>query len=76
MKVKKIGDDAMLANYDVIAFFPIYGQFAAVRRLDSKSMVSKTYIFILQNLKTELKNLQHSSYTIALSKATFFVKKC
>ena len=28
---KKFDDDLLLANYDVIAFFPSYGQFAAIR---------------------------------------------
>ena len=31
---------------------------------------------MLQNLKTELKNLWSSSHTIALSKGTVFAKKC
>ena len=30
--LKKIDDDFMLANYDVFAFFPIYGKFAAIRK--------------------------------------------
>ena len=53
----------MLANCDVVVFFTIYDQFAAIWRPDSGRMVYKTYIFInsnlfiLQNLKTELKNL-------------------
>ena len=32
----------MSANCDVIGFFPIYGQFAAIRKPDSKRMVDKT----------------------------------
>ena len=76
---KKI-DDVMSANCDVIAIFPIYGQFGAIRKPDSGPIVCKTYIFInsnlfiLQKLKTELKNLLHSSHTIALSKSTIFAK--
>ena len=31
---------------------------------------------MLQELKIELKNLLHSSHTIALSKGTIFAKKC
>ena len=40
----------MSANCDVIVFFPIYGQFAAIRKLDSRRMVYKTYIFLSSNL--------------------------
>ena len=58
---KKTDDDVMSANCDVVVFFPIYGEFSAVRKPDSGCMVYKTYIFInnnlLQNLKTELKKL-------------------
>ena len=32
--VKKIDDDAMSVNCDVIVFFPIYGQFAAICKPD------------------------------------------
>ena len=49
---KKINDDIMLANWDVNVFFPIYGQFAAIRKLDSGCMVYKTYIFINNNLSS------------------------
>ena len=42
---KKFDDDAISANFDVIVFFPIYGQFAAIRKPDSGRMVYKTYIF-------------------------------
>ena len=58
---KKTDDDVMSANCDVVVFFPIYGEFSAIRKPDSGCMVYKTYIFInnnlLQNLKTELKKL-------------------
>ena len=40
----------MLANCDFIVFFPIYGQFAAIRKPDSRRMVCKTYIFINSNV--------------------------
>ena len=79
---KKSGDDIMSTNYDVIAIFMIYDQFGAIQKLDSGRIVWKTYIFINGNLlcckkvKTELKNLLHSSHTIALSKNTIFAKKC
>ena len=36
----------MSANCDVIVFFPIYGQFAAIRKPDSRRMVYEIYIFI------------------------------
>ena len=55
--------DIMSENCDAIVFFPIYCQFAAIRKPDSGGMVYKTYIFnnnnlfFLQKLKKELKNL-------------------
>ena len=36
---KKIDDDVMLTNCDVIVFFPIYGQFAAIQKRDSGRIV-------------------------------------
>ena len=47
---KKIDDDAMSANCDVTAIFPIYGQFGAIQKLHSGCIVCKTYIFINSNL--------------------------
>ena len=47
---KKFDDDIMSANYDVIVIFPIYGQFRAIRKVYSKCMVCKTYIFIKSKL--------------------------
>ena len=47
---KKLDDDSMSANCDAIVFFPIYDQFAALRKPDSGRMVYKTYIFINSNL--------------------------
>ena len=49
---RKFDDDVMLANCDVIVFFLIYGQFAAIRKLYSGRMAYKTYIFINNNLKS------------------------
>ena len=40
----------MLANYNVIVIFPIYGQLGAIRKLDSGRIVCKAYIFINSNL--------------------------
>ena len=53
---KKIDDDVISKNNDVIDIFPIYRQFGASQKLDSKRIVCKTYIFINCNLyltKTE-----------------------
>ena len=47
---KKFDDDVMLENYDVIDIFPIYSQFGAIRKLDSRCIICKTYIFINSNL--------------------------
>ena len=47
---KKIDDDVVLANCDVIVIFPIYGQIGAIRKLDFGCIVCKTYIFINSNL--------------------------
>ena len=44
---KKIDDDNMSANCDVIFIFPIYGQFW---KPDSGCIVYKTYIFINRHL--------------------------
>ena len=35
---------------DVIVISPVYGQFGAIRKPDSESIVCKTYIFINNNL--------------------------
>ena len=43
---KKIDDDVMSENCDVIVIFPIYGQFGAIWKPDSRRVVCKTYIFI------------------------------
>ena len=40
----------MSASCDVFVIFPIYGQFGAIRKLDSGRIVCKTYIFIESNL--------------------------
>ena len=48
--LKKIDDDVMLANFEIIEIFPIYGQFGAIRKPDSGCIVCKTYIFINNNL--------------------------
>ena len=40
----------MLENCDVIAIFPICGQFGAFWKPDSGRIVCKTYVFINSNL--------------------------
>ena len=73
---KKIDDDVISANYEFIVFFPIYGQFGAICKLDSRRIGVENYIFIESNrtkLKAELK-FSNSFHNIALSKGTMFVK--
>ena len=48
--LKKIDNDVMLGNCDVIVIFSIYGQFGGIREWDSGRLVYKTYIFIKSNL--------------------------
>ena len=43
---KKFDDEVISENCGVIAIFPIYGQFGAIRKPDSGCIVCKTYIFI------------------------------
>ena len=78
---KILNDDTMSENYDIISNFPIDSQFGAIQKLDSGSIVCKTYIFINSNLlsyKTEhrtKKSLTHP-HTTALSKGIILAKKC
>ena len=44
MAMSKNDDDVISANCDVIAFFPIYGQFPAIRKTYSGRTAYKTYI--------------------------------
>ena len=39
----------MSTNWDVIAIFPIYGQFGGIWKPDSGRIVCKTYFFINSN---------------------------
>ena len=39
-------DDVMSENCDIIVIFPIYGQFGAIWKPDSRCIVCKTYVFI------------------------------
>ena len=43
-------DDLTLENCDVIVDFPIYGQFEAIWKPDSRHIVYKTYVLINGNL--------------------------
>ena len=80
--LKKIDDNIMLENYDVIVIFPIYGQFGAIRKVDSGGIVYEKYIFINSSLLSYEKlkkdssiSNTHGSHNIALSKCTILVKK-
>ena len=44
---KKFDNNVVSENCDVIVFFPIYGQFAAIRDLDSGRMIFQTFTFSL-----------------------------
>ena len=59
---KRIGDNVILANFDVIVIVSIYGQIGAIQEPNSGRMVCRTYIFINNSfssykIKTELNNL-------------------
>ena len=47
---KKIGNDVMSGNCDVIVSFPISGQSEAIQKPHSGRIVCKTYIFINNNV--------------------------
>ena len=47
---QKNENNFMSENCDVIAIFPIYHQFGAIRKPDSGYIVWKNYIFINSNL--------------------------
>ena len=49
-RLNQFDDDVMPANCDIIAIFLIYGQFGAILKRDSRSIICKTYIFIKSNL--------------------------
>ena len=46
---KKFDDDVISTICDVIVIFPIYGQFGATQKPDSRRIVCKTYICINSN---------------------------
>ena len=47
---KRFDDGVMSENCDVIVIFRIFGQFGAVRKLDSGHRVCKSYVFSNSNL--------------------------
>ena len=47
---KKIDDDVISANSDVIVIFLIYDQFGAIQKPDSGRIYCKTYTFINSDL--------------------------
>ena len=47
---KKINDNVMSSNCDIIVIFPIYGQSGTIPKPDSGLIVCKTYLFINSNL--------------------------
>ena len=69
---------AMSKQFDVIAFFQFVANFEpSGSRIPHAFYIKLTFsitkTFVLQKLKTELKN--HSSNTVTLSKGTIFAKK-
>ena len=42
----------MSENCDVIIIFPIYGQFEVIRKLGSRHIICKGYVFIDNNLSS------------------------
>ena len=53
---KKIDDDVLLANCEVIVIFPIYGQFGAIQKPYSGRIVCQIYILLIPTfylIKTE-----------------------
>ena len=44
---KKFDDDVMSENFDVIAIFPIHGQFGAILKPDSGQIVCKIYFSLI-----------------------------
>ena len=50
---KKFDDDVISESCDIIPVFPIYGQFGAIQKPDSGSIICKAYIFINSNLLSD-----------------------
>ena len=50
LKKKERENDVISENCDVIVIFPIYGQFGAIWKPNSRCIVCQTYVFINSNL--------------------------
>ena len=61
-------------NCDVIVIFQIYGQFGAIRKPDSRSIVCKTYIFINSNLSSYKNRKQNQKISNTAFTLLFWVK--
>ena len=48
--LKKFEDEVMSANYGIIIIFPIYDQFGAIRKPDSRCKVHNSQLFINNDL--------------------------
>ena len=58
--LKSLDDEVIWGSFDFIVIFPIYSQFGAIWKPDSRCIVYKTYIVINSNLlsyKTENKKV-------------------
>ena len=53
--MKKIDDDVTSVIFDVIIFFPIYGQFVAIRKPDFGRMVYKKMLIFCKKILTSAK---------------------
>ena len=61
---KEINNDVMSENFDVIVIFPIYGQFGAIRDLDSGCIGLKlVFSFIVTFYLTKTENRTKRSLT-------------
>ena len=47
---KKVDDDVISQNCDIIIISPIYDQFGTIQKPDYRRMVCKIYVFISSNL--------------------------
>ena len=81
--IKKIDDDFMSTNCNVIVIFPSYGQFKAIWKPDCRCIVCNAYLFInsnllfYKNLEIDLKSPFHTALTLLLwANILFLPKKC
>ena len=65
---KKLDEDVVSVNFDVLVIFPIYGQFGVIVKLDSGRMVTLILTFLVtetfyltktENSKKSLAQLSH-----------------